>query len=353
MNLKDNRETMFVTGKDRGVTMKRSRTRVREQVVQLSLIGAAKRTALGVMAFIAATTFALVVWSAPQSEVGQSNTNQQKAGPDWEAVAQALGKAGSIQPGDVYKVSLPRSDLKVTVNGKQLKPALALGSWVAFKNMGQMTMVMGDLVLTEDEVTPVLTKLQEGGIEETALHNHVLHESPRVMYMHIQAMGDAVKIAQAIHDALALSKTPFAAPAPSTSPAPDLGIDTKQLDHTLAQNGKLNGVVYQFSVARAEKIVDNGMEVPASMGLATAINFQPTGSGKAAITGDFVLVGSEVNPVTKALRDNGIEVTALHSHMLTETPRLFFMHFWANDDAQKLAHGLRAALNKMNIVKAH
>ena len=333
--------------------MQRNRSRVREQIVHLFLIGAARRTAPGVMAFIAATALALVVLSAPQSPGGQTNTNQQAPGQDWQAVAQALGKAGSMQPGDVYKVSLPRSDLKVSVNGVELKPALALGSWVAFKKMGEMTMVMGDLVLTEDEVRPVLTKLQEGGVEETALHNHVLHESPRVMYMHIHAMGDAVKIAQAIHDALALSKTPFAASAPSSSPTPDLGIDTKQLDQTLAQSGKLNGVVYQFSVARAEKIMDNGMEVPASMGLATAINFQPTGSGKAAITGDFVLVGSEVNPVIKALRDNGIEVTALHSHMLTETPRLFFMHFWANDDAQKLARGLRAALDKMNIVRAH
>jgi len=303
------------------------------------------------MAFITATTFALVVSSAPQSESGQPNANQQPAGTDWQAVAQALGKAGSMQPGDVYKVSLPRSDLNVTVNGIKLKPALALGSWVAFKKMGEMTMVMGDLVLTEDEVTSVLTKLQAGGVEETALHNHVLHESPRVMYMHIHAMGDAVKIAQAIHDALALSKTPFAASAPSSNPTPDLGIETKQLDQALAQSGKLNGVVYQFSIARAENIMDNGMEVPASMGLATAINFQPTGSGKAAITGDFVLVGSEVNPVIKALRDNGIEVTALHSHMLTETPRLFFMHFWANDDVRKLARGLRTALDRMNIAR--
>jgi len=165
--------------------------------------------------------------------------------------------------------------------------------------------------------------------------------------------GDPLDELLAIHDALAFSKTPFAASAPSSNPTSDSGIDTKQLDQTLAQSGKLNGVVYQFSIARAEKTMDNGMEVPASMGLATAINFQPTGSGKAAITGDFVLVGSEVNPVIKALRENGIEVTALHSHMLTETPRLFFMHFWANDDAQKLAHGLRAALDKMNIVKAH
>ncbi len=262
-----------------------------------------------------------------------------------------------MQPGDVYKVSLPRSDLKIVAGGVQLKPALALGSWVAFKKAGNMTMVMGDLVLTEDEVTPVMTKLDEGGVEPTALHNHVLHESQRVMYMHIHAMGDGVKIAKAIHDALALSKTPFAAPAAGTQ-TEDLGIDTKQLDQIMGQTGKVNGGVYQYSIARADEINDGpttldtkGPTVPPSMGVAQAINFQPTGGGKAAITGDFVLIASEVNPVIKALRDNGIEVTALHSHMLIETPRLFFMHFWANDDAQKLARGLRVALDKVNIAK--
>jgi hypothetical protein len=234
----------------------------------------------------------------------------------------------------------------------QLKPALALGSWLAFKKMGDSTMVMGDLVLTEDEVTPVMTKLQEGGVEQTALHNHVLHESPRVMYMHIAATGDAVKIAKALHDALALSKTPFSAPAAGGDPNQDIGIDTKQLDQIMGQAGKVNGGVYQFSVPRAETISDNGMTVPPSMGLATAINFQPTGGGKAAITGDFVLIATEVNPVIRALRENGIEVTAVHSHMLTENPRLFFMHFWANEDAQKLARGLRAALDKMNVAKS-
>lgn len=213
-------------------------------------------------------------------------------------------------------------------------------------------MVMGDLVLTEDEVTAVMTKLQEGGVEQTALHNHVLHESPRVMYMHISAMGDAVKIAKAIHDALALSKTPFSAPAAASTQNQDFGLDTKRVDQIMGQSGKLNSGVYQFSVLRAEIVGENGMEVPASMGLATAINFQPTGEGKAAITGDFVLSASEVNPVIRALRENGIEVTALHSHMLNENPRLVFMHFWANDDAQKLARGLRAALDKFNVAKS-
>jgi hypothetical protein len=308
-----------------------------------------RRVVLGIIAFGVATMFVLIACSAPQNQATPSKS-QQPSATDWKAVEQALGKAGSVQPGDVYKVSLPRGDLHVTVDGVSVKAPLALGSWVAFKKAGGMTMVMGDLVLTEDEVTPVLTKLQEGGVEQTALHNHVLHESPRVMYMHISAMGDAVKIAKAIHDALALSKTPFSAPAAAT-PSQDLGIDTKQIDQILGQSGKVNGGVYQFSVPRAERIIDNDMEVPPSMGVAHAINFQPTGGGKAAITGDFVLIASEVNPVMRALRDNGIQVTAVHSHMLVESPRLFFMHFWANDDVLKLARGIRAALEKTNLAK--
>jgi len=304
-----------------------------------------KRITLSAVAALLATLFVLAASSANESVPVNSAPTQ--TATDWKAVEQALGKAGSMQAGDVYKVSLPRSDLKVTVGGVELKPALALGSWVAFKKTGDMTMVMGDLVLTEDEVTPVLTRLQEGGVEISALHNHVLRESPRVMYMHIHAMGDSVRIAKAIHDALTLSKTPFAA---STAPAQtqDIGIDTKQIDHLMGQTGKANGDVYQFSIARAEKVMDSNMEIPSSMGVAHAINFQPTGGGKAAITGDFVLIASEVNPVIRTLRDNGIEVTAVHSHMLVESPRLFFMHFWANDDALKLARGIRAALARTN-----
>jgi hypothetical protein len=313
-----------------------------------------RRLAVVITVTLLVTVLVLVACSASQSPQQPANTPQQVAGAsDWKTVGQALGKEGSMQPGDVYKVSLPRSDLQVTAGGVRLKPALALGSWVAFKRMGDAAMVMGDLVLTEDEVTPVMTKLQEGGVEQTALHNHVLHESPRVMYMHISAHGDPEKIAKAIHDALALSKTPMntSPPAPAGG-AQDIGLDTKQLDQLMGQSGKVNGGVYQFSVPRAEAVTDNGMEVPPSMGLATAINFQPTDAGRAAITGDFVLTASEVNPVIRALRENGIEVTALHSHMLTENPRLFFMHFWANDDAQKLARGLRLALDKMNVVKS-
>jgi Domain of Unknown Function (DUF1259) len=201
-------------------------------------------------------------------------------------------------------------------------------------------------VLTEDELTPVLTALQQGGIEQTAVHNHLQGESPRVMYMHIGGHGDPVQLAQTIRGALALSATPMA--TPPASAAPDLGIDAQQIEATLGYRGTQAGRVYQFSIPRAEPITEHGMDVPPAMGTGTAINFQPTGDGKVAITGDFVLLGSEVNPVIRTLRENGIEITALHSHMLDEQPRLFFMHFWANDDALKLAQGLRAALEQTN-----
>lgn len=305
------------------------------------------------VAFMLVAMFVLVACSARESQSGQSNTGPQAAATDWKAVEQQIGKAGAVQPDGVYKIGLPRADLQVKVGSVAVKPVLALGSWVAFRKLAAETIVMGDLVLTEDEVGPVMAKLQDGRIEITALHNHLLNESPRVMYMHIDGQGDAVKLAQAIHAALELSKTPLAAPA--TGVEEQLALDTKQLDQVIGRSGKINGGVYQFAIPRAEKITEGeaahgGEPIPSSMGLATSINFQPTDEGHAAITGDFVLTGSEVNPVIRALRENGIAVTALHSHMLTESPRLFFMHFWANDDAMKLARGLRAALDKTNSI---
>jgi hypothetical protein len=268
----------------------------------------------------------------------------------WKAVDQAMGRAGKAQPGSVYKYSFPRSDLEVRVGDVTVKPALALGGWVAFKGAGRSAMVMGDLVLRESEVVPVMTKLQAMGIRQTALHNHLEGELPRVMYMHIEGYGDPVKMAQAIHEALALTNIPALAPAGAPSSTP-LGIDTAQIAHVLGHGGSVNSGVYQVSVPRAETIRADGTEVPPTMGVATAINFQPSGSAKAAVTGDFVLIGSEVDAVLRALRDNGIAITAVHSHMLTETPRLFFVHFWANDDALKLARGLGAALDQTNARK--
>ncbi len=269
---------------------------------------------------------------------------------DWKQVDQALGRAGAMQPGDAYKFGFPRSDLRVTVGSVAVKPAFALGSWVAFKQTGDSeAVVMGDLVLLEGEVEAVISKLEENGIQPTALHNHLLHEVPHILYMHIGGRGAPAKLAAGIHAALALTKTPLATPAAPPAAPSTFGLDTVQVAQILGYHGKVNGGVYQIAVPRADTIRMEGVTVPPAMGIATAINFQPMGGGKAAITGDFVLIASEVNPVIQALRENGIEVTALHSHMLTDTPRLFFMHFWANDDAVKLARGLSAALAKMNV----
>jgi hypothetical protein len=278
--------------------------------------------------------------------IASRGIGQQPTTSAWGSVEEAIGRKGAMQPGNVIKFSFPRSDLSVSIDGVTLRPALALGGWVAFKSTGSgQAVAMGDLVLTENEVSAVMRALQAGGVEQTALHNHVLKESPQVMYMHIMARGDATRIAHTIREALAQSGTPLTAPAPAAAPA-SVDIDTATIARVLGIAGKMNGVVYQVSVPRRETVRDHGLEIPPSMGVATAINFQPTGGGKAAITGDFVMRANEVNPVIRALRENGIEVTALHSHMLTEEPRLFFMHFWANDDAVRLAHGLRVALDR-------
>ncbi|MGH7519155.1 MAG: DUF1259 domain-containing protein [Gemmatimonadales bacterium] len=302
---------------------------------------------------VRAAALAVCFWSAARPAIAQTpgsgHPSQRGAQGDWRAVDQAMGRSGTMQPGGVYKYSFPRADLRVTIGEVAVKPALALGSWVAFKRMGGAsggTTAMGDLVLLESEVTPVLTKLQAMGVEQTALHNHLQRESPRVMYLHIQAQGDPTKIAEAVRAALALTKTP---PAPPAAAAGAFGLDTAQLASALGRAGKVNGGVYQSSVPRAGPVRMAGMEIPPAMGLATALNFQPTGGGKAAITGDFVLTADEVKPVIKTLRDGGIAVTALHSHMLGEDPRLFFMHFWANDDAMRLARTLRAALGQMKV----
>jgi biotin operon repressor len=271
---------------------------------------------------------------------------------DWKKVDEAVGRSAAVS-GDVHRYGFPRTDLQVTLDGVTIRPALALGGWAAFKPMHGGAMVMGDLVLLETEINPVMAKLIENGIEITAVHNHVLRGSPATFYMHIGGHGDPVKLATAIRTGLAESKTPLTAPPAAAAP-PAIDLDTAQIDAIVGAKGQANGGVYQIGVPRRDPISENGtpMTPVGPLGLATAINFQPTGGGKAAITGDFVLTADEVNPVIKALRTNGIEVTAVHSHMLTEQPRLFFMHFWANDDALKLARGLRAALDKTASAKS-
>ena len=298
-------------------------------------------TAMSIVAVMFATVFLGPFISAARAQ-----------NVDWQKVDETLGRKAAVTD-DVHRYGFPRSDLSVTLDGVSIKPGLALGGWVAFKPIHGGVMAMGDLVLLETEINPVMAKMIAGGLEITAVHNHLLRASPATFYMHIAGHGDPAKIAAAIHDALAVSKTPLTVAAPS-SPPPAVDLDTAQLDSIMAVKGKDNGGIYAFTVKRRDPIKENDMLLTpvGPMGVATGINFQPTGGGKAAITGDFVLSADEVNPVINALRANGIEVTALHSHMLDEQPRLFFMHFWANDDAIKLAKGLRAAIDKTASTKS-
>jgi uncharacterized protein DUF1259 len=286
------------------------------------------------IAALASATLAGAVGAAAAQEV------------DWSKVDSVFNRKAAVG-GDVHRYGFPRSDLQVTVDGLAIKPSLALGGWVAFKPAHDGAMAMGDIVLLESEIRPVMDKLIASGIEITAVHNHLLRANPETFYMHISGHGDAEKLATAIRDGLSASKTPLGAPAAAAAP-PAIDLDTAQLDQIMGVKGNNNGGVYAFGMPRRDQVTGAGMAMtpPGPLGLATGVGFQPTGNGKAAITGDFVLLADEVNPVIKTLRQNGIEVTALHSHMLDEQPRLYFMHFWANDDAVKLAKGVRAALDK-------
>ncbi len=279
-----------------------------------------------------------------------ASTGLGAAAPDWKAVAQALGKDGQQQDGGVFRVGFPRTDLKVTVEGIPVEPAFALGSYAAFKPTADGAMVMGDLVLRDDEVTPVMTGLLQGGLSVTALHNHLNGMSPHVMYLHYAGHGDAVRMATALRTALAASGTPLGTTTVAGPPAGSPGaLDTRQIESILGRAGKmLSPTVFQVTVPRGETITEAGEALPPAMGVGMPFNFQATGDGRAASTGDFVLVASEVNAVARELRAHGIQVTALHNHGLADQPRLFYMHFWAHDDPVVLARGLRAALDRTN-----
>ncbi|MEP6800332.1 MAG: DUF1259 domain-containing protein [Acidobacteriota bacterium] len=266
----------------------------------------------------------------------------------WLEVDRVLDQPGKEQPGGVHRFSWPRTDLKVLVDGVTLEPALALGSWAAFGRMGGEAQVMGDLVLTGAEVAPVVGALQDGGFEILAIHNHLINEVPRLLYVHYDGRGDARKLAQVLKAALGRSATPLA-PRPVAGP-PKTSPEQERLFAALTQSvgrkGTVAGRVLAFGIPRAETIRDGGMDVSPAMGMAIAVNFQAAGD-RVATTGDFVLVADEVNPVMRELRAHGIEPTALHSHMLRETPRLFFLHFWGVDTPEKIGAGIRAALAKV------
>lgn len=295
-----------------------------------------------------------------QSAIKPSGDEVAKPGPpagstdsiDWKLVDRAMGRHGKQETGGVQRYSMPRGDLKVTSEGVQIRPALSLGSWLAFKPIGgNGTVAMGDLVLTEREYNRVIARLEQGGVTPTAVHKHLPQHSPSLWWTHVEARGNPVKIAETVHAALSLTGTP--PPKPSAEQQPQrLAIDTAAINQALGHTGKVNGGVYQVSISRSEEVGIGDVELPASMGAATVLNFQPTGGGKAAINGDFAMTADEVDGVVQALESSGIRVVALHNHMLDEQPRLFFLHFWANDDAVKLARGLRTALDKMKLARS-
>jgi Domain of Unknown Function (DUF1259) len=260
-----------------------------------------------------------------------------------DGIAKAMGKQGDLA-GQMYKVSFPRSDLTVNVGNVRVRPALALINWAAFIKSGDTAITYGDLVLLDDEINSVISKLEERGIELSALHNHLLHETPRIMYIHFVGRGDEVEMAKAIREAIAITATPLVVTPSGPEAKPELAIEIERI---IGYQGSMGGEVFHITVPRNDvHVAALGAMIPGSMGMNTPLNFQLDGKN-AAINGDFMLLPAEVNPVIKLLRANGIEVASVHNHMLDDEPRMIFMHFWAYGDAVDLAKGLKAALERI------
>ena len=268
---------------------------------------------------------------------------------DWSQVDQALGRQGKDSPGGVHKIGFPRSDLKVTLDGIAIRAPFALGSWVALMPDHEGAMLMGDLVLTETEIGPVMQRLVAGGMEITAVHNHLLRTSIPIIYMHVAGHGDPMRLAETVRAALALTGTPLPQGPTTSSSSVASPLNLQSLEKILRAKGSESGGVDQFSIPRADSIRDHGAAVPPAMGTAIGINFEAAGDGRAAATGDFVLTAGEVEPVLKDLLAHGIEVTALHTHMIGDSPHLYFMHFWAVQNPEQLARGLSSALDLMQV----
>lgn len=262
-------------------------------------------------------------------------------------IDQALGRSGQ-KTGEVYKISFPRTDLHVSVHGLAIKPGLALGSWAAFLGTDDNAMVMGDLVLLENELNPVIAKLRSSGFEISAVHNHLMEETPHVMYVHYAGHGPAAQLATSLRAALSVSKTPLEKPAAAAEEAaPPAWV--KSVEDAVGRKGTFKGGVLSYGVPRSDAITMGGMTIAPAAGVAEGINFQAADSGKVATTGDFVLTAEEVNPVISELQGHQISVTALHSHMLTEQPRLFFMHFWSVGSPESVGEGIKAALSHVAV----
>jgi hypothetical protein len=320
------------------------------------------RTTRRVMIAASTVALALATGCSSGSNTGATTSQATPAGQqnpvtttdsDWKPVVDVLGRSGKLGDNNTaYRVALPRNDLHVTSYGVAIKPGLSLGGYAAFaRYANNETLLMGDLVVTEAEVPKVTDALQSHGIAQTALHKHLLEQSPPVWWTHIHAMGDVTQLAQGLKAALDATSIGPATPPPAQQPPVD--IDVAGVQQALGRNGAPDGGLLKYSIPRKDAIVEDGHVLPASsLNLTTVINFQPVGAGRAAINGDFILTDPEVQKVIQALRAGNIAIVELHNHGLTEQPRLFYMHFWAVDDAVALAKALRPALDATNLKPA-
>lgn len=262
---------------------------------------------------------------------------------DFQEVEKILGAPGQMQEG-AFVVRFARSDILVTIEGEPIPTALGFGSWTAWKEMGAEVMVMGDLVLLETEINPVISALAEANVQVTALHNHFLNIEPHVMYMHIYGMGPAVGLARGIRSARNKTSTPSPDAALPRGFQPSLKLDTKRIEQIIGQPGQAGGGVFKITIGRPG-VTMGGVEMTASMGLNTWAAFVGT-EERAHVAGDVAMTAKEVNLVIRALRKGGINLTAVHNHMLDEDPRIFFLHYWGTGPAVKLAETVRAAFDQ-------
>jgi hypothetical protein len=288
--------------------------------------------------------------NATQSNQPTAQNPVSTSDSDWKPVTDSLRRTGKLGDNNTaYRVALTRNDLQITSYGVAIKPGLSFGGYAVFvRYENNMTLLMGDLVLAEPEVPKVIDALQSQGIAQTALHKHLLEQTPPVWWMHVHGMGDVTQLAQGLRAALDATSIGAATPPPAQQPPVD--IDVAGVQAALGRKGTQDSGLLKYSVPRKDKIVEDGRVLPASsLNLTTVINFQPVGGGRAAINGDFILTDPEVQKVIQALRAGNIQIVELHNHGLTEEPRLFYMHFWAVDDAVTLARALRPALDATNL----
>ncbi len=301
----------------------------------------ARLTASG-LAVLAAAGFATFGAMAHRPALAQG---QAAPIPELAQVEQIVGRRALLSNDGVATFTTPRADLQVAVMGVPTRPAFFQTGEVHFVPTANGALVGGELPLREDEVSPVMAMLEDHQFEVTAIHHHAIGDTPPVLFLHFSGQGDPMQLAQELGAAMQFTTMELQPAAIGRAPR---GIDAAQIQAIMGEPGYADSGILKFEVPRAETITVNGRPLPQSAGAETEIFFQPTGPGRAAVTGDFCLVDSEVNPVIRALRTNGIDVGPIHNHELGDQPHLTFMHFFANDDALALAHGLRAALDQTN-----